>query len=408
MTPPLLQDLREQVGNKIKSLELHREYDVIVIGVGSMGAAACYQLAKAGQNVLGIEQFDLAHSNGSHTGQSRLIRMAYGEDVRYVPLLKKAYTNWKLLEEETGSQVYFPTGIAYFGSKSNPFFDTMKSSARRHDIKLQELTSEESKLKFPHFEIPENYQHLLETEAGFLTPERCILLYTHEALKRGAHISSDTKVMEWTYESGKVKVTTDQGIFKADKLVITAGAWAGKLIPKLKNHLKVTRQVLAWVQPKKPETCSLDNFPCWYMEQDGFDYYGFPMLNYPYFDSPAGMKIALHYPGMEIMDADQVDRFVSPEENRKLIDFMNTYLPGVYERSLTMKTCLYTYSPDTNFIIDYLPDHDENVVIAAGFSGHGFKFASVVGEILSNLTTRTPADLPIDFLSVRRFAGMSD
>ncbi len=371
--------------------------------MGSMGSSACYYLAKQGFKVLGLEQFDISHSNGSHTGQSRLIRKAYGEDTRYVPLLQKAYENWQELEEETGEQVYFPTGLAYFGSRENPFFETIRQSARDYTIELNELSSEECRTRYPQFDIPGGHQKLVEPNAGFLTPERCILLYTQQAVIHGATIRKNERVLDWNFDRGMLTVNTDTGTYTAKKLIITAGAWSGKMIPAFSDNLKVTRQTLAWVEPKDPERFQLGSFPCWYMEDEGFDFYGFPMLDKERFGGPAGLKIALHYPGPAVADPDQVDRRTNPSDEQVLVRFLKKYLPGSYSKTLELKTCLYTYSADHNFIIDYLSGYDENIVIAAGFSGHGFKFASAIGEILCDLSMKDTSPVPIDFLRADRF-----
>ncbi|MCA6075084.1 N-methyl-L-tryptophan oxidase [Fulvivirga sedimenti] len=396
-------ELLENVHLRLKDPAPQMNFDVIVIGMGSMGSSACYYLAKQGFKVLGLEQFDIPHSYGSHTGQSRLIRKAYGEDTRYVPLLQKAYKNWKELEEETGEQVYFQTGLAYFGSRENPFFETIRQSAQDYDIQLNQLTSEESKKQFPQFNLPDGHQKLFEPDAGFLTSERCILLYIRQALSKGAVIRTNEKVTDWRYAQGMVNVKTTAGNYSAKKLIITTGAWAGKTVPEWSDLFRVTRQVLAWVEPKNPESFRLGSLPCWYMEENGFDFYGFPMLEQEIFGGPAGLKVALHYPGMKVSDPDQVDRHTGSSDEKVLIDFLEKYLPGSYSRTVELKTCLYTYSPDENFVIDHLPGFDGNVIFSGGFSGHGFKFASAVGELLAEMAESGKTSPAAAFLAGNRF-----
>lgn len=379
-------------------------YDVIVLGVGSMGSSACYHLAKRGMKVLGLEQFDIPHELGSHAGQSRIIRKAYGEGSDYVPLLERAYKNWRTLEEETGAQVYYKTGLAYFGSMDDPFLKTVKGSSLKYNIPVNNLTAEECSRKYPQFVLPSGFQRLEEPDAGFITPERSILLFVQQAVLNGAVIRTKEKVLEWKRNpSGGVTVETNRGTYRANKLVITAGPWAGKMIPTLASKLTVTRQAVAWVKPKKWEDFTLGKFPCWILENKDHDFYGFPILPVGTFGGPLGLKLALHYPGADTTDPDAVNRNTKESDEKTLIDFLNQFIPGAYERTLVMKTCLYTNSPDQNFIIDYLPGFDKDVAFATGFSGHGFKFVSVVGEILTDLTINGSTQLPIAFLSAKRF-----
>ena len=393
-----------QVQKQVKPITDESSYDVIVLGVGSMGSSACYHLAKRGYKVLGLEQFDIPHELGSHAGQSRIIRKAYGEGSDYVPLLERAYENWKALESETGSQVYYKTGLAYFGAQEDPFLKTVKSSSEKYKIPLNHLTADECRQKYPQFKLPQNFQRLEEPEAGFITPERSILLFVQQAVLKGAVIRTKEKVLEWKHESsGSVTVTTNRGTYKAGKLIITAGPWAGKTIPSLASKLTVTRQAVAWVKPKKWENFTLGKFPCWNLVNKEYDFYGFPILPVGTFAGPLGLKLALHYPGAETTDPDAVNRNKKESDEKVLIDFLNEFIPDGYENTLTMKTCLYTNTPDQDFIVDYLSGYDKDVVVAAGFSGHGFKFVSVVGEILADLSMNGSTKLPIDFLSARRF-----
>jgi sarcosine oxidase len=224
-----------------------------------------------------------------------------------------------------------------------------------------------------------------------------------QAILNGAVIRTKEPVTEWKRDNGVVTVKTNRGTYSAKKLVITAGPWAGKMIPNLAPQLKVTRQALAWVQPKKWGNFALGNFPCWNVLNGSHDFYGFPILPVGEFGGPLGLKLAMHYPGGDVTDPDHVNRNTKESDENVLIQFLNEFIPDGYENILTMKTCLYTNSPDENFIVDYLSGYDKDVVIAAGFSGHGFKFASVIGEILTDLAMSGSTPLPIDFLSAQRF-----
>lgn len=397
--------LYADINKEIESTADQTHYDVIVLGVGSMGSSTCYHLSKKGYKVLGLEQFDIPHEQGSHSGQSRLIRKAYGETSDYVPLLERAYENWKTLESETGSQVYYKTGIVYFGAANDPFLATVKQSSSKYNIEVNTLTSEECNHKYPQFKLPSEFQRLEEPDAGLLTPERSILLFVQQAILKGAVIRTKEKVLEWKRENGTVTVKTNRGTYQANKLVITAGPWAGKMIPGLAPKLKITRQALAWVKPKKWDNFILGKFPCWILENNEYDFYGFPILPVGNFGGPLGLKLALHYPGGEITDPDAVNRNTKESDENVLIQFLNQFMPDGYENTLVMKTCLYTNSPDQNFILDYLPGFDKDVIIATGFSGHGFKFASVIGEVMADLAINGSTHMPIDFLNAQRFGS---
>jgi sarcosine oxidase len=396
--------LYAHIQKEIENTPVSADYDVIVLGVGSMGSSTCYHLANRGYKVLGLEQFDIPHDLGSHAGQSRIIRKAYGEGSDYVPLLDRAYKNWQALESETGSKVYYKTGLTYFGAPGDPFLKTVSDSSKIYKIPLNALSKAECDRKYPQFKLPQNFQRLEEPEAGFITPERSILLYVQQAVLKGAVIRTKEKVLEWKHEtSGSVTVVTNRGTYKAGKLIITAGPWAGKMMPSLTSKLTVTRQAVAWVKPKKWDNFTLGKFPCWNIEDKDHSYYGFPILPVGTFAGPLGLKLALHAPGADPTDPDQVNRNTKESDEKTLIEFLNKFIPDGYDTTLTMKTCLYTNTPDDNFIIDYLPGYNKDVAIAAGFSGHGFKFVSVVGEIMADLAMKGSTSLPIGFLNAQRF-----
>lgn len=396
-------DLYAHVQHEMNATPEQAKFDVIVIGVGSMGSSTCYQLAKKGFKVLGLEQFDIPHEQGSHAGQSRIIRKAYGEDSDYVPLLKRAYENWKTLEGETGAQVYYKTGLVYFGGPKDPFLETVKTSSSKYGIPVNHLSAEACTKKYPQFRLPGDFQRLEEPDAGFLTPERSILLMVEQAMKRGAVIRSRERVLEWKRESGSVTVKTDKGTYTAGKLVITAGSWAGKMMPTLAPKFSVIRQVLAWVKPKNWDAFTLGKFPCWIIQDKSGEGYGFPILPVDKFGGPLGLKVALHQGMSDIQDPDAVNRAIDKKSEETLIAYVTQFLPEACESTITMKTCLYTNTPDFNFIIDFVPDQGKDVVMAGGFSGHGFKFVSVIGEILADLALKGKTDLPIGFLSASRF-----
>jgi sarcosine oxidase len=383
---------------------MNRNVDVIVLGVGSMGSATCYYLARQGYKVLGLEQFDIPHDQGSHAGQSRIIRKAYFEHPDYVPLLQRAYENWKEIEAVSGSQIYFPTGLLYSGKTGETLIKGVRESSEKYKIEVESLSHSATNKRFPEFKIPEDYEVLFEPDAGFVTPERAILTYVDQAIRAGAHIHTKEKTISWDKTGERITVRTTKETYTCKKLIITAGAWSGNMIAGLSSQFKVTRQVIAWMNPQEWKPFELGEFPCWMIDDDAKYgmYYGFPVLPVGKFGAPIGLKVAHHYPGV-ISNPDAVNRIPEKEEEDNIIYAIRKFLPNGYSSSHVLKTCLYTNTPDEHFVIDFLQGYDKQVVIAAGFSGHGFKFISVVGEIMADLAMKGKTELPIQFLNAQRF-----
>lgn len=378
-------------------------YDVIVVGVGSMGAPACYWLARRGYTVLGLEQFDIAHEMGSHAGQSRIIRKAYFEHPDYVPLLERAYANWTELEKETGKKIYHRTGLLYFGGPGNEITGGVLKSASLYNIPVQKLNVVEAGEQFPQFQFRDDFEIVFEPEAGFLEPEKAIRAYVESAQERGAVIKTNEAVIEWKMEEDLILVSTARQSYRSRKLIISSGPWTSILIPSLSGKLKVTKQALVWTRPEDPDQYSFGKFPCWLMmDPERGPYYGFPILNREEFGEPWGLKSAHHFPA-EIFDPSRSDRPVNVDAEEDIRYALSRWLPGANGEVLAFKSCLYTNTPDEDFIIDHLPGFQGRVAFACGFSGHGFKFASAVGEILADLCMDGKSELPIDFLSLKRF-----
>lgn len=383
---------------------MNKNFDVIVLGVGSMGSATCYYLAKQGYNVLGLEQFDIPHDQGSHAGQSRIIRKAYFEHPDYVPLLQRAYDNWKEIEAVSGAQIYFPTGLFYAGKPGETLIKGVRESAQKYNVRVESLSHAEATNRFSQFQIPQDYDILFEPDAGFVTPERAVLVYVDQAIRAGANIHVKEKTISWEKHGDTINVRTIKDSYTCSKLIITVGAWAGTLIPGLARQFKVTRQVIAWTNPEEWKPFELGEFPCWMIDDDTKHgmYYGFPVLPIGKFGAPIGLKVAHHYPGL-VSNPDAVNRIPDKEDEDNIIYAIRKFLPKGYSSTHVLKTCLYTNTPDENFIIDFLPENNKQVVIAAGFSGHGFKFISVVGEIMADLAMKGKTELPIQFLNAQRF-----
>lgn len=354
-------------------------FDVIVVGVGGMGSATVYELAKRGKRVLGLEQFDVPNDQGSSHGVNRIIRLAYYEHPSYVPLLRRSYELWHEIEELVGEQLLFTTGSIDTDAEDGQVFQGSLASCQIHDIQHEVLTADETNTRFPGYRLPHGHYSLFQPDGGFLLSERCVIGYADAAITLGAEIHAREAVNGWTVTgSGSVTVGTTLGEYEADSLVIAAGAWSQKLVPILSGKSIPERQVLAWLQPEDPELFSPSRFPVFNAMFEEGRYYGFPIYGIP------GFKIGRYHHLDEKVDANEVSRTVTNEDEEILRLAVNRYFPSANGNVMTMKTCMFTNSPDEHFIIDTLPGVPQ-VSVAAGFSGHGFKFCSVVGEIMADL-----------------------
>ncbi|MCK6476403.1 MAG: N-methyl-L-tryptophan oxidase [Phycisphaerales bacterium] len=374
-------------------------YDVIVLGLGTFGAAAAAELTARGKKVLGLEQFSIPHAMGSHHGHSRVFRTAYFEHPDYVPLLRQAHKRWIEMDRKRGGGLFFQTGALYAGPRGCSTVDGALESARRHRLDAHRLTPSDLAARFPQFHLPQGFEAMWESCAGYIAPEHAVSWMVREALNGGADLRGHEKVFDWAADGSGVVVHTQRGVFHARSLVITAGAWSSQVLKNLHVPLTVTRQVLAWYWPRRPAIFSAPAFPVWAIEnEEGLFHYGFPMT-----PSPLGVKIALHKPGVAI-DPDSVDRFTRSGDEAQTRAALGRYLPDADGQLLALSVCLYTNSPDGHFIIDRHPAHP-NVSFICGCSGHGFKFAPVVGEILADLSTTGQTAHSIGFLGLSRLAG---
>jgi sarcosine oxidase len=373
------------------------KFDVIVIGVGAMGAAACWELARRGARVLGLEQFDLPHARGSSHGYSRVTRTAYFEHPDYVPLLRRAHERWADLEQESGEAILHLVGGLYLGPRDGPLVSGSLRSAREHGLVYEILERAALARRYPQFTVPDDWIGMLEPDAGFLRPELAISAFAHCAMQRGAEIHGHEEVRSWVAHNSHVSVTTTRGTYEAEQLIFSGGAWSGQLVRDLGVELTVTRQVLGWVWPRSSKLFQSGTLPVWMIDRlDGTVYYGFPMITH----SP-GLKLALHAP-LRTTDPNRVAREISAEDEETFRECLRRFIPEGNGPTLAIRTCLYTNSPDGHFIVDRHPQH-ARVLIAAGFSGHGFKFASVIGEVLAELAHTGKTNLPIGFLRLERF-----
>jgi sarcosine oxidase len=375
----------------------NNNFDVIVVGVGSMGSATCFQLAKRGVRVLGLERFDIPNAMGSAAGFSRMIRLAYFEHADYVPLLRRSYALWQELADELKREVILITGGLMLGPPGATVLEGSLRSVRQYDLPHELLDSAEAMKRFPQFRLPEDYRVLHDHKAGLVLPERAVAGYAELALRRGAELHGREAVVSWESSSSGVVVRTDKGVYHAAKIIFCGGAWTDALVRDLGVELTVTRQPLAWVWPKWPGLFELGKFPVWILEhRDGSNHYGFPMLP----DNP-GFKLASHKRSSPT-DVETLDRDVHDSDEQAVREVLRDHIPQADGPLLSMRVCMYTNSPDHQFIIDRHPQH-ANVIIACGFSGHGFKCASGIGQMLAEMALDGRSSLPMDFLGLKRF-----
>ena len=371
-------------------------YDAIVIGVGGMGSAAVYHLARRGLQVLGLEKHAIPHEMGSSHGYSRMIRYTLQEHPSYVPLVRRSYELWHEMEETAGEELMVTTGSIRAGAPNSPFFLNAQEACDLHSIPYEILTASEVNKRFPGYRFPEEISSVYQADGGFLLPERCIVTHVQAAERAGADVHSQETVLDWEVRGDGVQVRTDRDTYTAGRLVVTAGPWAANLVPELAAYAVPERQVMGWFQPKRPELYAAEAFPVFGVVAEEGRYYGFPSHAVP------GFKIGRAHHLLQKVDPDAIDREVHPEDEDILRQVVNRYFPLAAGKLLDGKTCMYTNTPDEHFMIGTL-DGQPQVSVAAGFSGHGFKFASVIGEIMADLAQNGATEHDINLFRLDRF-----
>ena len=374
-------------------------FDVVVAGVGGMGSAAVDHLARRGRRVLGLERFDVPNDMGSSHGYTRIIRLAYYEHSSYVPLLRRAYELWRELESAAAEQLLHVTGSIDAGPEGSLVFDGSLRSCLDHGLEHEVVGAGELRRRYPGYRLPPETVAVIQPEGGFLLPERCIVAHVERAQAAGAEVRARERVLEWEPTSeGGVRIRSDRAVYEAERLVLTAGAWTADLAGLGASIVVAERQVLAWLQPRRPELFAPARFPVFNLVAPEGRYYGFPVFAVP------GFKFGRYHHLEEHVDPDDVDREPRPHDEEVLRDFAERYFPDGAGPTMTLKVCLFENSPDEHFLLDLHPEH-EQVVIAAGFSGHGFKFCSVIGEIAADLALEGSTPHDIGFLRLARLTA---
>jgi sarcosine oxidase len=373
-----------------------KSYDVIILGTGGAGSAAAFHLARRGARVLGIDRFPAGHDRGSSHGETRIIRQAYFEHSDYVPLLLRAYTLWRELEEVSGVELLKQVGLLQVGPPAGAVVRGVLASAQQHGLAVESLAPAEIERRWPGFRVPGGMTGVFEAAAGYLRVERCVLAHIAAAKSLGAEFRFGSPVVARETMAGGVEVTTQAGdTFRAAKLIVTAGPWAPALLANLGVSLQVRRKHVYWFPTASADYHQDRGCPTFLYELPQGVFYGFPQID------DLGVKVAEHSGGALVADPLAEPRALDPADLGRVEIFLESQLPGVGRPMQRHSVCFYTMSPDEHFIVDRDPA-DANTLFAAGLSGHGFKFTSVLGEALADLTLDGATNLPLGFLGLAR------
>ena len=375
-------------------------FDAVVVGLGAHGSAAAAALARRGLRVLGLERFGRGEAFGSSGGWTRMIRLIYFEDPAYVPLAAAAWGRWRDLEAEAGTRFLERTGGLYGGpAESRPLVGAIRS-ATEHGLAHEVLDADEIHRRWPIFELADDTVALVEEQAGAIRIDRANAAHLLVAERLGAQLAFGRRVVDWRSAAGggfEVE-DADGGLVGADHLVLAAGPWVGELVPDLRLPLQVEREVPCWFTPTvEPASVGADRLPVWVMADGGAAFYGIPH------DPELGLKVSIHHWGT-FVDPDAVDRNVDDADVERVRAFLRTRMPAANGPLAGAAVCLYTNTPDEDFVIDRHPAA-AGVAFASACSGHGFKFAPLIGDILADLVTTGATSWPIDAFRADRFAG---
>ncbi len=374
-----------------------KTYDAIVVGLGGVGSAAAFHLASRGVRVLGLERFTAAHDCGSSHGHTRVIRKAYYEHTDYVPLLREAYRLWHDLEQRSGKKLFHETGLLQVGPAGGEVISGVLQSAETHRLAVEKLAADEVIRRFPGFKVPEQSVGVFESAAGYLRVEDCVRTHLEQAEAAGAELRFDAPVSHWRKEQNAVTVTCRDETISTGALVIATGAWSVPLLANEGVQLNVLRKHLHWFVNNAAAYQQQHGCPVFLYELPGGIYYGFPQID------DYGVKLAEHSGGEMVAEPSRLSREIDCDERARVSNFRGACLPGVSSQSSHHAVCMYTMSADGHFIVDQLPEHPQ-VTLAAGLSGHGFKFTCGLGKALADIALDGRSDLPVEFLRLGRFA----
>ncbi|HEY1769748.1 MAG TPA: N-methyl-L-tryptophan oxidase [Chthoniobacterales bacterium] len=373
-------------------------YDVAVVGLGGIGSAILAHCAARRANAIGLEQFVAGHELGSSTGKSRMIRKAYFEDPSYVPLLLRAYDHWRELEKATGEKLLEITGLLMVGEERSAIIRGARSAACEHDLPLEILGRREITLRYPALKVLPNEIGLFEPDGGVLAPERATAAHLQIAARAGAEIRFDCAMAGWLPNDDGFEIALRDGTRIATRaLILAVGPWFARALGELGVPLRVQRNVQAWFAPSNDHYAA-GKFPPFLLERANLPapLYGFP-------DFGEGVKAAFHSHGLTTAIDDLDREIVRREDIDPIVTAMENWMPGAAANFRAAKVCPYSLTPDGHFVVDRHPAHPR-LILCGGFSGHGFKFAPVIGEIAAGLALEGGSRHAIEFLSLRRFA----
>lgn len=381
---------------------MDKRFETIVIGTGGFGSSCLYHLATRGVNVLGLDRFPAGHDRGSSHGDTRIIRQAYFEHPDYVPLLRRAYHQWRELEAWSGRELMKNCGLFLAGPSEGDAVAGTRLAAKAHDLKLHDIPAAEfardGERRVPGFQIPDVFDVVAEPAGGYLHVEECVRTHIDLACKAGAEHQSGATIVGWESDGRTVRVKTESDEYTAASLILTPGAWANHLLNDIPGMptLRVLRKTTHWHQVRSSAYDVETGGQGFFFEMPYGTFYGFPSLD------GQSLKLAEHSGGEVITNPLQVDRSLRTSDTEPISRFINDVMPDVDPQTDRHSVCMYTVTPDGHFVVDRHPEYD-NVFFGAGFSGHGFKFTSVLGEALAALAIDGATDLPIDFLGLSRF-----
>ncbi len=368
-------------------------YDTIIIGAGGMGSASAYHLAKIGADVLVLEQFQRGHKFGSSHGETRIIRFFYDKPF-YAELMKTAYSEWRGLESASNKQLLFTTGSVNLGENGDSYMQSLKQSLDVTDVDCEWWEQIQLSERFPQFSVSDNMDILWQKDTGFLYASECVLTHLQLAEQHGATVLENTRVIKIDWQTDFPTVHTADKQFQGRKIVLTAGAWTSYLLRELNLPLSVTKQQVCYYKPADTALFQPNHFPVFTeITKSGEFVYGIP------FFGENGVKVARHGLGTNVLP-DTCDRTPDADYIQRMDRYVNERIPSL-GKTVSAEVCLYTETPDEDFIIDTHPQCP-NLLIAAGFSGHGFKFCSLVGRIMSELVSRGKTDFDISPFRIKR------
>lgn len=380
-----------------------KTFDTIVVGLGGVGSAAACHLASRGKRVLGLERYTPAHDRGSSHGNSRIIRQAYHEDPHYVPLVLRAYELWEQLERDTASSLLSVTGGLFLGAENSDVVSGSLRSAKEHGLPHELLDAREVRHRFPALHPRADELAVYEKRAGFLRPESAVGAHLQLATRHGAELHFEEPIVDWSVTAtGGIRVETERATYEAGHLVIAPGAWAAGLLKMPALPLHVRRHVMAWFDPVEDATVfSPERFPIYIWRTSASTvFYGFPATD----GIDGGVKAAMHSGG-DVCTPDSIVREILDSDITEIREQLAASIPSLNGKLLHAGICMYTMTPDEHFVVALHPEHGQ-VTIACGFSGHGFKFTSVLGEVIADLAMEGKSRHSIDFLSAKRFGNV--